>query len=297
VTLAAATVDPIVPPVKLTYLAKRAAVTARVAMEKINKEVELELINITNTMDALERAENITAEAQAAEDRNVRRKTEHGVDNAVDLTNVQDASSSSGPRRRQDKPRPNRKDTGLVRLAVVKEKAVAQTSYKPMLSKSSISTAVQKMKDAVSGTVTPAPVHKDGISPYSVRNWDPQSEGALSNSSLPISIVETPVYASVSSSSSGTMVGDLFTPASAKGQLRSDTSEPAGLTPSFLEKPKTLHSSFSFKQSPVTVDTAQPVRSLTQTRTAEAKTAKAKAAASSTPVNKQLNKDILSLLQ
>ena len=241
-------------------------------------------------MEALERAENITTDAQAAEDRNVRRKIEQETDVATDLTAV-------APRRRQDRPRPNRKDAGPVRLAVVKAKATASSSVKPMLSKSSISTAVQKMKDAVSGTVTPSSVSTDGISPYSVRNWDPQSEGALSNNSLPICTVESPVNASVSSNPTGTMAGDLFTPASAREQLRSDLSEPAGLTPSFLEKPKTLHSSFSFKQSPVTVDTAQPVRSLTQTRTAEAKTAKAKVAASSTPVNKQLNKDILSLLQ
>jgi len=280
-SLADPPVAPSVTTVKLTYLAKRAAVTAAVAVEKINKEVERELVIISNAMLALERSEDITTDAQAAEDRNVRRKVEQGVDDAMDLTGEPDSNNSFAPRRRQDRPRPNRKDAGPVRLAVVKAKAAVSSSVKPMLSKSSISTAVQRMKDAVSGAVTPAPVHTDGISPFSVRNWDPQSEGALSNSSLPTCIGETPVNTSVSSSSTGTRTGDLFTPASASEQQKSH-SEPSGLTRCTFEKPKTQQSSCS---------------SSSQARTTEAKTAKAKSASSSTPVNKQLNKDIMSLLQ
>jgi hypothetical protein len=253
-------------------------------MEKINKEVELELINITNAMEALERAENITADAQAAEVRNVRRRVEQGVDDSMDLTGEPD-SNSFAPRRRQDRPRPNRKDAGPARLAVVKAKATASSSAKPMLSKSSISTAVQRMKDAVSGNVDSTPTHSDGISRYSVRNWEPQSQGALSSNTLHTCVVQTPVDAPTSSSSTGITVGDLFTPASASEQQKRDTSEPSGLTRGTLEKPKTQQSSCS---------------SSSQARTSEAKTAKAKSApsaSSSTPVNKQLNKDIMSLLQ
>jgi hypothetical protein len=264
-------------------------------MEKINKEVELELINITNAMEALERAENITADAQAAEVRNVRRRVEQGVDDSMDLTGEPD-SNSFAPRRRQDRPRPNRKDAGPARLAVVKAKAkaTASSSVKPILSKSSISTAVQRMKDAISGNVDSTLTHSDGASRYSVRNWEPQSQGALSSNTLHTCVGQTPVDAPASSSSTGITVGDLFTPASASEQQRRDTSEPTGLTRCLFEKPKTQYSSCYSSSQP---NSALPVRSLVQARTAEAKTAKAKSASSSTPVNKQLNKDIMSLLQ
>ena len=150
------------------------------------------------------------------------------------------------------------------------------------------------MKDAVSGNVDSTLAQSDGISPYSVRNWEPQGQGALSNSFLPTCVTQTPVDASASSSSTGIMVGDLFTPASASKQQRSDTSEPTGLTRLQFETLKTQRSSCSTSSQP---NSTLPVRSLVQARTAEAKTAKAKSASSSTPVNKQLNKDIMSLLQ
>jgi chorismate mutase len=49
---------PSIPEVKLTYLEKRAAVSAAVAAEKINREVEREMVVISKAMKALEHSED-----------------------------------------------------------------------------------------------------------------------------------------------------------------------------------------------------------------------------------------------
>jgi len=178
----------------------------------------------------------------------------------------------------------------------------------------SISSAVQKMKDAVSGTVRPPPVAVEGVSPYSVRNWEPQAKSGQAHSSTSIPLhfsSREPTVDNSRRSNTTSMAGALVTPATAKERVRNSSSEPSGLTPSCsssstfqstqganMRAPKnvTTHSSVPAHTGRSSSDT-QITRSLTQTRNANAKTAKAKATAGSTPVNKQLNKDISSLLR